>query len=152
MLVGSLFAILGLSLGLTNLLIDAQVPMRLLEWVQARVATPLEFLLWMNLALLAVGCMMDIFSAIVIVTPLLLPVAAHFGVHPVHLGIVILANLEIGYLTPPVGINLFLASQRFAQPVLAVFRATLPFLLLMLVWLALVTYVPALSLWRLSGA
>lgn len=152
MLVGSLFAILGLSLGLTNLLIDAQVPMRLLEWVQARVATPLEFLLWMNLALLAVGCMMDIFSAIVIVTPLLLPVAAHFGVHPVHLGIVILANLEIGYLTPPVGINLFLASQRFAQPVLAVFRATLPFLVLMLVWLTLVTYVPALSLWRLSGA
>lgn len=150
-LVGSLFVILGLSLGLTNLLIDAQVPMRLLEWIQMRVSSPLEFLLWMNLALLAVGCMMDIFSAIVIVTPLLLPIAAHFGVHPVHLGIVILANLEIGYLTPPVGINLFLASQRFGQPVLAVFRATLPFLVLMLVWLALLTYVPALSLWRMSG-
>lgn len=150
-LVGSLFVILGLSLGLTNLLVDAQVPMRLLEWVQARVSSPLEFLLWMNLVLLAVGCMMDIFSAIVIVTPLLLPIAAHFGVHPVHLGIVILANLEIGYLTPPVGINLFLASQRFVQPVLAVFRATLPFFVLMLVWLALLTYVPALSLWGVSG-
>lgn len=147
-LVGSLFIILGLSLGLTNLLVDAQVPMRLLEWIQVRVSSPLEFLLWMNLALLVVGCMMDIFSAIVVVTPLLLPIAAHFGIHPVHLGIVILANLEIGYLTPPVGVNLFLASQRFAQPVFTVFRATLPFLLLMLAWLALVTYIPALSLWR----
>lgn len=150
-LVGSIFIILGLSLGLTNLLIDAQVPMRVLDWVAAQVDSPLEFLMWMNLALLAVGCMMDIFSAIVIVTPLLLPLAAHFGIHPVHLGIVILANLEIGYLTPPVGINLFLASQRFKQPVLAVFRATVPFLLLLLLWLALLTYLPALSLWRQSG-
>jgi tripartite ATP-independent transporter DctM subunit len=150
-LVGSLFIILGLSLGLTNLLIDAQVPMHLLEWIQAQVTSPLEFLLWMNLTLLAVGCMMDIFSAIVIVTPLLLPLAAHFGIHPVHLGIVILANLEIGYLTPPVGINLYLASQRFRRPVFAVFNAALPFLLLMLVWLALLTYIPALSLWHQSG-
>lgn len=149
-LVGSLFIILGLSLGLTNLLIDAQVPMHLLDWVQAKVTSPLEFLMWMNLALLAVGCMMDIFSAIVIVTPLLLPLATHFGIHPVHLGIVILANLEIGYLTPPVGINLFLASQRFKKPVFAVFRATLPFLVLLLVWLLLLTYVPALSMWRLG--
>jgi tripartite ATP-independent transporter DctM subunit len=147
-LVGSLFIILGLSLGLTNLLIDAQVPMHLLDWVRAQVTSPLEFLMWTNLALLAVGCMMDIFSAIVIVTPLLLPLATHFGIHPVHLGIVLLANLEIGYLTPPVGINLFLASQRFRRPVLAVFRATLPFLVLMLVWLLLLTYFPALSLWR----
>ena len=150
-LVGSLFIILGLSLGLTNLLIDAQVPMHLLEWVQAQVTSPLEFLMWMNLVLLAVGCMMDIFSAIVIVTPLLLPLAMHFGIHPVHLGIVILANLEIGYLTPPVGINLYLASQRFKKPVLAVFRATLPFLGILLVWLLLLTYIPALSLWHSGG-
>jgi tripartite ATP-independent transporter DctM subunit len=150
-LVGSLFIILGLSLGLTNLLIDAQVPMHLLEWVQTQVTSPLEFLMWMNLTLLAVGCMMDIFSAIVIVTPLLLPLALHFGIHPVHLGIVILANLEIGYLTPPVGINLYLASQRFKQPVLAVFRATLPFLSILLVWLLLLTYIPALSLWHSGG-
>ena len=150
-LVGSLFIILGLSLGLTNLLIDAQVPMHLLEWVQTQVSSPLEFLMWMNLTLLAVGCMMDIFSAIVIVTPLLLPLAMHFGVHPVHLGIVILANLEIGYLTPPVGINLYLASQRFKQPVLTVFRATLPFLSILLVWLLLLTYIPALSLWHSGG-
>jgi tripartite ATP-independent transporter DctM subunit len=149
-LVGSLFIILGLSLGLTNLLIDAQVPMHLLDWVQSQVTSQLEFLMWMNLALLAVGCMMDIFSAIVIVTPLLLPIATHFGIHPVHLGIVILANLEIGYLTPPVGINLFLASQRFKQPVHAVFRATLPFLVLLLTWLLLLTYIPGLSLWRQS--
>ncbi|MHB1092385.1 TRAP transporter large permease [Thiobacillus sp.] len=150
-LVGSLFIILGLSFGLTNLLIDAQVPMHLLDWVQTQVKSPLEFLMWMNLALLAVGCMMDIFSAIVIVTPLLIPIAMHFGIHPVHLGIVILANLEIGYLTPPVGINLFLASQRFKQPVLAVFRATLPFLAVLLAWLLLLTYIPALSLWRMGG-
>ncbi|MBU2642825.1 MAG: TRAP transporter large permease subunit [Gammaproteobacteria bacterium] len=149
-LVGSLFIILGLSLGLANLLIDAQVPMHLLEWVQAKVTSPLEFLMWMNLALLAVGCMMDIFSAIVIVTPLLLPLATHFGIHPVHLGIVILANLEIGYLTPPVGINLYLASQRFKKPVFAVFRATLPFLFVLLVWLMLLTYWPGLSLWGLD--
>lgn len=149
-LVGSLFIILGLSLGLTNLLIDAQVPMHLLDWVQAKVTSPLEFLMWMNLALLAVGCMMDIFSAIVIVTPLLLPLATHFGIHPVHLGIVILANLEIGYLTPPVGINLFLASQRFKKPVFAVFRATLPFLFVLLVWLMLLTYWPGVSLWGLD--
>ena len=150
-LVGSLFIILGLSLGLTNLLVDAQVPMHLLDWVVEQVHSPLEFLMWMNLALLAVGCMMDIFSAIVIVTPLLMPLAVHFGIHPVHLGIVILANLEIGYLTPPVGINLFLSSQRFNQPILTVFRATLPFLVLMLGWLAMVTYLPSLSLWYLSG-
>lgn len=146
-LVGAIFVILGLSLGLTNLLIDAQVPMRLLDWAAARIGGPLEFLLWMNVALLVVGSMMDIFSAIVIVTPLLLPLAAHFGIHPVHLGIVMLANLEIGYLTPPVGINLFLASQQFRQPILTVFRATLPFLVLLVVWLALLTYWPALSLW-----
>ncbi|HEX7971994.1 MAG TPA: TRAP transporter large permease subunit [Thiobacillus sp.] len=147
-LVGSLFIILGLSLGLTNLLIDAQVPMHVLDWVVAQVKSPHEFLMWMNVALLAAGFMMDIFSAIVIVTPLLLPLAAHFGIHPVHLGIVMLANLEIGYIHPPIGINLFLASQRFKKPVFDVFRATLPFLVLLLIWLLLLTYLPALSLWH----
>jgi TRAP-type C4-dicarboxylate transport system permease large subunit len=125
--------------------------MHLLDWVQTKVTSQIEFLMWMNLALLAVGCMMDIFSAIVIVTPLLLPLATHFGIHPVHLGIVILANLEIGYLTPPVGINLYLASQRFKKPVFAVFRATLPFLVVLLAWLMLLTYWPGLSVWRLAG-
>ncbi len=147
-LVGAIFVILGLSMGLTNLLIDAELPTHLLDWARNRIDSPLAFLLWMNVILLAVGSMMDIFSAIVIVTPLLLPLAAHFGIHPIHLGIVVLANLEVGYLTPPVGINLFIASQQFRQPVLAVFRAALPFLALLLVWLALLTYWPALSLWH----
>jgi tripartite ATP-independent transporter DctM subunit len=146
-LVGSLFIILGVALGLTNLLIDAQVPMRLLASMEHGVKNPWQFLLLLNVFLLVVGCLMDIFSAIVVVVPLILPLAQRFGVDPVHLGIVFLANLEIGYLTPPVGINLFLASQRFQEPVLQLFRASVPFLLIMLVWLALITYLPELALW-----
>lgn len=146
-LVGSLLIILGVALGLTNLLIDAQIPMRILALLEQGVTTPLQFLLLLNVFLLVVGCLMDIFSAIFVVVPLILPLAQRFGVDPVHLGIVFLANLEIGYLTPPVGINLFLASQRFREPMLNLFRAALPFLLIMLFWLALVTYLPILSLW-----
>ncbi|HWS02648.1 MAG TPA: TRAP transporter large permease subunit, partial [Gammaproteobacteria bacterium] len=145
-LVGSILVILGVAMGLTNLLIDAQVPMHLLEWVSANVDSKLQFLLLLNLALLIVGAMMDIFSAIVVVVPLLMPLALQFGVDPVHLGIIFLANLEIGYCTPPVGINLFIASQRFGKPILSLFVASLPFIAIMLVWLALVTYVPQLSL------
>ncbi len=146
-LVGSLLIILGMALGLTNLLIDAQIPMKILALMERDVNSQLHFLLLLNLFLLVVGCLMDIFSAIVVVVPLILPLAQRFGVDPVHLGIVFLANLEIGYLTPPVGINLFLASQRFRAPILSLFRASLPFLLIMLVWLALITYLPDLSLW-----
>ncbi len=146
-LVGSLLIILGIALGLTNLLIDAQIPMKILAALEQGVSSQLQFLLLLNLFLLVVGCMMDIFSAIIVVVPLVLPLAQRFGVDPVHLGIVFLANLEIGYLTPPVGINLFLASQRFKEPMLSLFRASLPFLLIMLIWLALVTYLPDLSLW-----
>ncbi|MBI5462737.1 MAG: TRAP transporter large permease subunit [Gammaproteobacteria bacterium] len=145
-LVGSILVILGVAMGLTNLLIDAQIPMHLLDWVRANVDSQLQFLLLLNLALLVVGAMMDIFSAIVVVVPLLLPLAQQFGVDPVHLGIIFLANLEIGYCTPPVGINLFIASQRFQKPILSLFVASLPFLAIMLVWLAIVTYVPQLSL------
>ena len=101
----------------------------------------------LNVFLLIVGCMMDIFSATVVVVPLILPIAQSYGVDPVHLGIIFLANLEIGYSTPPVGINLFIASQRFNRPVLSLFRAALPFLALMLLWLGLVTYVPFFTLW-----
>ena len=146
-LVGSLLIILGVALGLTNLLIDAQVPMKILALMERNVNSQLHFLLLLNLFLLVVGCLMDIFSATVVVVPLILPLAQRFGVDPVHLGIVFLANLEIGYLTPPVGINLFLASQRFRAPMLSLFLAALPFLLIMLVWLALITYLPELSLW-----
>jgi C4-dicarboxylate transporter DctM subunit len=116
-------------------------------WNGDRVTSACEFLLLLNAFLLVVGCLMDIFSAIVVVVPLILPLAQRFGIDPLHLGIVFLANLEIGYLTPPVGINLFLASQRFREPVLNLFRPSLPFLLVMLAWLALITYVPYLSLW-----
>jgi len=146
-LVGSILIILGVAMGLTNLLIDAQLPMRLLEWMEHSIDTPLKFLLLLNLFLLVVGAMMDIFSATVVVVPLILPLAQRFGVDPVHLGVIFLANLEIGYSTPPVGINLFIASQRFEKPVLTLFRSTLPFLALMLAWLGLVTYLPVLSLW-----
>lgn len=151
LLVGSILIILAAAMGLTNLLIDAQVPMQLLAWVKTHVDSPLEFLLLLNLFLLIVGAMMDIFSAIVVITPLLLPLATQFGIHPVHLGIIMLANLEIGYSTPPVGINLFIASQRFGKPILLLFRAALPFLAIMLVWLMIVTYNPGLSLWWQKG-
>jgi tripartite ATP-independent transporter DctM subunit len=135
------------AMGLTNLLIDAQVPMKILDWMELHVDSKLQFLILLNLFLLIVGCMMDIFSAIVVVVPLILPIANRYGVDPIHLGIIFLANLEIGYSTPPVGINLFIASQRFGRPVLSLFRAAIPFLFLMLIWLAMVTYIPSISLW-----
>lgn len=146
-LVGSILIILGIAMGLTNLLIDAQLPMRLLDWMRGNIDSPLQFLLLLNILLLAVGAVMDIFSAIVVLTPLILPLALQFGVNPVHLGVILLANLEIGYCTPPVGINLFIASQRFGRPCLSLFIAALPFLIVMLLWLLVVTYVPWLSLW-----
>jgi len=146
-LVGSILIILGVAMGLTNLLIDAQVPMHLLAYLQLHIDSPLQFLLLLNLFLLVVGCMMDIFSAIVVVVPLLLPLATRYGIDPVHLGVIFLANLEIGYNTPPVGINLFIASQRFGKSIITLFRASLPFLALMLIWLLLITYVPAFTLW-----
>ncbi len=146
-LVGSILIILGVAMGLTNLLIDAQLPMKLLAWMQDSIDSHIKFLILMNVFLLVVGAMMDIFSATVVIVPLLLPLAQRFGIDPVHLGIIFLANLEIGYSTPPVGINLFIASQRFEKPIFTLFRATLPFLALMLIWLMIVTYLPALSLW-----
>jgi tripartite ATP-independent transporter DctM subunit len=146
-LVGSILIILSVAMGLTNLLIDAQVPMKILGWMEAHIDSQLQFLLLLNVFLLIVGCMMDIFSATVVVVPLILPIAASYGINPVHLGIIFLANLEIGYSTPPVGINLFIASQRFGKPVLTLFRSALPFLLLMLLWLALITYIPSITLW-----
>ncbi|GMQ87259.1 MAG: hypothetical protein BMS9Abin08_0459 [Gammaproteobacteria bacterium] len=146
-LVGSILIILGIAMGLTNLLIDAQLPMKLLAWMENSIDSQFKFLILLNIFLLAVGAMMDIFSATVVIVPLILPLAQRFGVDPVHLGIIFLANLEIGYSTPPVGINLFIASQRFEKPILSLFSAALPFLALMLVWLGIVTYLPALSLW-----
>ncbi len=146
-LVGSILIILSVAMGLTNLLIDAQIPMKLLGWMETHIDSRLQFLMLLNVFLLVVGCMMDIFSATVVVVPLILPIARSYGVDPIHLGIIFLANLEIGYSTPPVGINLFIASQRFRQPVLKLFQAALPFLLLMLLWLIVITYVPSITLW-----
>jgi tripartite ATP-independent transporter DctM subunit len=146
-LFGSLIAILLVALGLTNLMIDAQLPMQLLDVLEQHISSPLQFLLLLNVFLLIVGAMMDIFSAIIVVVPLILPLAARYGVDPVHLGIIFLANLEIGYSTPPVGINLFIASQRFGKSIVTLFKSTLPFLALMILWLMLVTYIPELSLW-----
>ena len=146
-LFGSLLAILLVALGLTNLMIDAQLPMKLLAAIEDHITSPLEFLLLLNLFLLLVGAMMDIFSAIIVVVPLILPLASRYGVDPVHLGIIFLANLEIGYSTPPVGINLFIASQRFDKTIVTLFKSTLPYLLIMLIWLLMVTYIPILSLW-----
>ncbi len=147
LLFGSLIIILLIALGLTNLMIDAQLPMQILGFVEQHVQSQLEFLLLLNLFLLVIGAIMDIFSAIIVVVPLILPLANRYNIDPVHLGIIFLANLEIGYSTPPVGINLFIASQRFKKPVLELFKSTLPFLLIMLVWLLVITYTPVLSLW-----
>ncbi|MHB8455184.1 MAG: TRAP transporter large permease [Acidiferrobacterales bacterium] len=147
MLVGSLLIILCVAMGLTNLLINSQLPMHILSWMGHGITSRLQFLLLLNVFLLVVGFLMDIFSATIVVVPLILPIALRFGIDPVHLGIVYMANLEIGYLHPPVGINLFLASQRFKEPILRIFLAVIPFLLIMIVWLILITYVPVLSLW-----
>lgn len=149
LLFGSLIIILLIALGLTNLLIDAQLPMHLLNFIEQFVDSKIQFLILLNIFLLLVGAIMDIFSALLVVVPLLLPLAIRYDIHPLHLGIIFLANLEIGYSTPPIGINLFIASQRFKKSVLTLFRSTIPFLLIMLVWLLAITYLPELSLWHL---
>jgi len=146
-LVGSILIILGVAMGLTNLLIDTQLPTRLLSFIETHIDSQLQFLLLLNLFLLVIGAMMDIFSAIVVVVPLVMPLALRYNIDPVHLGILFLANLEIGYMTPPVGINLFIASQRFGKNILTLFRATLPFLVIMLIWLLMISYIPLLTLW-----
>ena len=145
-LVGALLVILGVSLASTNYLIDADVPARLFDAVKRHVSDPLTFLLLLNLFLLVLGTMLDIFSALVIVVPLLLPVAIGYGIDPVHLGIIFLANMQIGYFTPPVGLNLFIASYRFEKPVMELYRATFPFFLILLFSVLIITYWPALSL------
>jgi len=145
-MVGGIMIILGAALGFTNYLVDAFIPMKILNFMEGMVHTKIAFLLILNLFLILVGCMMDIFSAILVVVPLIVPLASRFGIDPVHLGIVFLANLGIGYNTPPVGLNLFIASSRFDRPIVQLYKATLPFLFLLLLTLLLITYWPALSL------
>ena len=145
LLVGAILLILGVALGFTGYLIDAQVPAFLIAWVQGAVHSKWVFLLALNIFLLIVGCLMDIFSAIVVVVPIMVPIGAAFGVDPVHLGIVFLANLELGYLTPPVGMNLYLSSYRFNKPMPEISRAIIPILLVLLCGVLLITYVPFMS-------
>jgi C4-dicarboxylate transporter DctM subunit len=145
LLVGGVLLILGVALGFTNYLADAQIPDRAIEWATGTLESRIAFLIALNVFLLLVGCVMDIFSAIVVVVPIIVPVAQAFGVDPVHLGIIFLANMELGYLTPLVGMNVFFASYRFGKPVLEVCRAVLPFLAVLLVGVLVVTYVPALT-------
>ena len=145
-LVGGILIILGVSLASTNYMIDQQVPMRLFEWVTAHISSKISFLILLNLFLLALGMMLDIFSALVIVVPLILPIAAGYGIDPIHLGMIFLANMQIGYCTPPVGMNLFIASYRFEKPVVLLYRATLPFLAILLATVLIITYWPWLSL------
>ncbi len=146
-LVGSILVILGMAMGLTNILIDTELPSRLLGLTENYIHSPLEFLLVLNIFLLIIGAMMDIFSAIVVVVPLIMPLAHRYNIDPVHLGIIFLANLEIGYMTPPVGINLFIASQRFGKSILTLFQSAMPFLGIMLIWLLMISYIPGLTLW-----
>ena len=146
MMVGGILLILGVSLAFTNFLIDAEIPQELFAWIQTFIDSKITFLILLNIVLLVLGAILDIFSALVIMIPLIVPMAIAFGVDPVHLGIIFLANMQIGYFTPPIGMNLFIASYRFQRPILEIYRATLPFMFVLLVALAIITYVPQLSL------
>lgn len=145
-LVGAILLILCCALGLTNYLVDEEIPMKILEVMKTFITNKYLFLLVLNVFLLVVGCLMDIFSAIIVVVPLIIPIAEQFGVNPLHLAIVFLTNLEIGYITPPVGINLFISSFRFNRPVLELYKVSVPFLILMLLALIILTYIPWLTL------
>lgn len=145
-LVGGILIILGASLASTNLMIDQQVPARLFDLVTSHISSKLSFLILLNIFLLVLGMMLDIFSALVIVVPLILPIAAGYGIDPIHLGIIFLANMQIGYCTPPVGMNLFIASYRFERPIMLLYRATVPFLIILLFSVLIITYWPWLSL------
>ncbi len=144
-LFGGILVILAVSMASTNYLIDQEVPMKLFEFIQGFISSKYSFLLLLNVFLLAVGAMLDIFSALVLIVPLILPIAEGYGIDPIHLGIIFLTNLQIGYCTPPVGLNLFLASYCFEKPVTELYRSTLPFLGLLLVNLLFITYFPLLS-------
>ena len=149
-LIGGVLIILGVAMGLTSYLVDAQIPLHLLEWVKSTISSKLVFLLMLNIFLLAVGCLMDIFSAIIIVVPLITPLGAYFGIDPIHLAIIFIANLELGFLTPPVGMNLFLSSYRFEEPMSNIYKSTLPFFVVMLLSVIAITYIPILSTWHLK--
>ena len=145
-LVGGVLIILGFAMGFTGYLVDAQIPLKILNYVQSTISSKIVFLLALNILLLVVGCLMDVFSAIIVVVPLIAPLGAHFGIEPVHLAIIFIANLELGFLTPPVGMNLFLSAYRFNEPMSKIYQATLPFFIIKLFAVGLITYLPILTL------
>lgn len=145
-LVGGVLIILGVSLASTNYLIDAEVPTRLFDFIREHISSKLTFLILLNIFLLLLGMMLDVFSALVIIVPLTLPIAIGYGIHPVHFGIIFLANMQIGYFTPPVGMNLFIASYRFNKPITELYYATIPFMLILLIAVLIITYWPALTM------
>lgn len=150
-LVGGILIILSVSVASTSYMIDADIPQRLFELVASTVSSQTTFLILLLFFLLVLGAILDIFSAIVLVVPLILPVAAGYGVNEVHLGIVFLAAMQLGYLTPPVGLNLFIASYRFEKPIMQVYSATFPFLVILTLSVIVITFLPKLSLFFLSS-
>ena len=148
--VGGIFVILGSAMGLTNYLVDEQIPMRVLDWMKMYVKEKWLFLLLLNIFLIVVGAVLDVFSALIVVLPLMVPIAREFGIDPVHMAMIFLTNLEIGYNAPPAGINLFISSFRFRKPVMSLAKSALPFLFIMLAVLMLITYVPDLSLFLIK--
>lgn len=145
-MVGGILIILGVAMGLTNYLVDMDTANQIFNWVSPHITSQAMFLILLNIFLLIVGCLMDIFSAIIVVVPIITPIALKYGVNPIHLGMIFLTNLEVGYLHPPLGLNLFIASFRFKKSLYELYWATLPFLILVIVALGLITYVPFLSL------
>ena len=144
-LVGGVLLILGVSLGFTNDMVDAQIPAKLAVWMTNTVHSQWLFLLMVNIMLILIGGLLEIFAAIIVVVPLLVPIATAFGVDPVHMGIVFLCNMELGFLAPPLGLNLFLSSYRFKKPMVEVYRAIVPMYLMMIAMVFLITYVPFLT-------
>jgi tripartite ATP-independent transporter DctM subunit len=144
-IIGGVLSILAMAQGLSYYIVDTQAPQNFARWMQDAVSSKIVFLLLLNLSLLVVGCLMDIFSAILVVLPLIVPLGQAYGIDPVHLGIIFITNLEVGFLTPPVGLNLFLATYRFKKPFTEICRYVLPFLFVQMVMVLLVTYVPELS-------
>ena len=141
-LVGGVLIILGFAMGFTGYLVDAQVPLKILQFVKVSIDSPIVFLLALNILLLIAGCIMDVFSAIIVIVPLIAPLAMHFGIDPIHLGIIFIANLELGYITPPVGMNLFLASYRFKKDMPTIYASTMPYFLIRLIGVLIITYIP----------
>ncbi len=145
-LVGAIFIILGSALALTTYMVDAEIPMKILEVIQAHITSKVAFLIALNIFLLIAGSLMEIYGALIVVVPLIVPVAQEYGINPVHLGIIFLANLEIGYSMPPVGLNLIISCIRFEKPVVQLYRACLPFIIMMILALLVITYMPWMSL------